>query len=81
MKKLVLLIMLIMCTSAFSTNVENPHLLTSSKHSDCDDHDDDDDDDDDHDDDDDDNPALPITDYLYIIAIAGVLYAGKKLII
>lgn len=32
MKKLVLLIMLIMCTSAFSINVENPHLLASGNY-------------------------------------------------
>lgn len=35
------------------------------------------DDDDDYDDDD---PSAPINDYLYILAITGVFYAGKKLI-
>jgi hypothetical protein len=42
-------------------------------------HDDDNDDDDNDDDDDDDYPAAPIIDYLYILAIAGVVYANKKL--
>ena len=82
MKKLVLLIMLIMCTSAFSINVESPHLLTSSNHRDCDDDEDDDDDHDDHhddddDDDDDDAPALPINGYAYILLIVGCIYIFK----
>ena len=43
---------------------------------------DDDDEDDDEDDDDDDNePGAPISDYLYLLGIAGVLYAGRKTIV
>ena len=74
MKKLVLLIMLIMCTlSSFSINVESPHLLTSSNYRDCDD---DDDHHDDEDDDDDDAPAL-INGYAYILLIVGCIYIFK----
>jgi len=41
-----------------------------------------DDDDDDEDEDDDDNePGAPISDYLYLLGIAGVVYAGRKTII
>jgi hypothetical protein len=47
---------------------------------DNDDYYDDNNNDDDDNNNNDDNPALPITDYLYIVAIAGVVYAGKKLI-
>jgi len=42
----------------------------------------DDDDDEDEDEDDDDNePGAPISDYLYLLGIAGVVYAGRKTII
>ena len=40
------------------------------------------DDDDDEDEEDDDNePGAPISDYLYLLGIAGVLYAGRKTIV
>lgn len=73
MKKLILLIMLIMCTSTFSANVESPNLLTSSEYSDCDDEDDHDDDDDD----DDDHPALPINGCACLLLIVGCIYIFK----
>ena len=84
MKKLLILIMLIICTSAFSTNVDTPHLVTSSEYSDCDDEDDDHDDegedvdDDDDDDDDDDHPAFPINGYACLLLIAGCIYIFKS---
>ena len=70
MKKLVLLIMLIMSNSAFSTNADNPHILISDNYIGYD-HDDD------HHDDDDDHSALPINDYLYLLLILGCVYAFK----
>ena len=35
-------------------------------------------DDDDDDDDDDNSPAAPISDYLYVIGAAGIVYAGRR---
>ena len=83
--------MLIMCTSGFSINVENPHLLTSGNYGgygknyddDDDDDDHDNDDDDDHDDDDffedddDEAPAALVNNYLYLLLIVGCIYAFK----
>ena len=84
MKKLLLLILLIICTSAFSINANNPHILISDNYTgygnDGDDHDydDDDHDDDDDDDDDDDNPAMPINDYVNLALVLGCIYAFKN---
>jgi hypothetical protein len=91
MKKLLLLILLIIGTSAFSINAGNSHILVSDNYigysRDCDDDDDDhddDDDDDDHDDDhddddddDDDHPALPINGYVGVLLILGCMYIFK----
>ena len=82
-KKLVLLIMLIMCTSSFSINAGSPHLLTSSNYRDCDDDEDDDhhddEDEDDDDDDDDDHPALLINEYAYLLLIIGCIFIFKSI--
>jgi hypothetical protein len=72
MKKVLLMIMLIMCTSGFSTNTKTPHLVTSSNHRDCDD--DEDDEGEDDDDDDDDHPALPINGYVGVLLIIGCIF-------
>ena len=84
MKKLLLLILLIIGTSAFSINADNSHLLTSDNYigygnDDDDDHDDDDDDDheEDDDDDDDDHSALPINEYIGLALVLGCIYAFK----
>ena len=68
-----------MCTSAFSINADNSHLLISDNYIGYDhDYDNDDEDcDDDEDDDDDDHSALPINDYLYLLLILGCVYAFK----
>jgi hypothetical protein len=75
MKKVLLMIMLVMCMSGFSTNTKTPHLLTSSNHRDCDDDEDDEGEDDhDDDDDDDDTPALPINGYVGVLLIIGCIF-------
>ncbi len=80
MKKVLLMIMLIMCTSGFSTNTKSPHLVTSSNYRDCDDDDDEDEDEgDDDDDDDDDHPALPINGYVDVLLILGCIYIFKTI--
>jgi len=79
MKKLLLLILLIICTSAFSINADNSHLLISDNYigygHDCDD--DYDDDEDDDEDDDDDHPGLPINEYIGLALVLGCIYAFK----
>jgi hypothetical protein len=79
MKKLLLLILLIICTSAFSINADNSHLLISDNYigygHDCDDDHDDDDEDDDEDDDD--HPGLPINEYIGLSLVLGCIYAFK----
>jgi hypothetical protein len=75
MKKVLLMIMLIMCTSGFSTNTKASHLLTSSNHRDCDD----DEDDEDDDDDDDDAPALPINGFGCLLLIVGYMFIFKSI--
>jgi len=75
MKKVLLMIMLIMCTSGFSTNTKTPHLVTSSNHRDCDD----DDDDEGEDDDDDDTPALPINGFGWLLLIVGYMFIFESI--
>ena len=90
MKKVLLMIMLIMCTSGFSKD-DNKYSCKDDfkdyydRDDDDDDHDDNrDDDDDDHDDDDDDDffddecpPATPIDDYINLVLVLGCVYAFK----
>lgn len=82
MKKVLLMIMLIMCTSGFSTNTKTPHLLTSSNYRDCDD-DNDDKREDDHDNEDegedDDHPALPINRFGCLLLIIGCVFIFKSI--
>jgi len=72
MKKVLLMIMLIMCMSGFSTNSKAPHLLTSSNHRDCDDDEDDEGEDDDH-------PALPINGFGWLLLIVGYMFIFKSI--
>ena len=79
MKKLLLLILLIMCTSSFSINADNSHLLISDNYIGYDhDYDDNDEDcDDDDEDEDDDHSALPINEYIGLALVLGCIYAFK----
>ena len=79
MKKVLLGALLLLSIATYSQDSFLDRIGNGNGHGHNDD-DNDDDDNDDDDNDDDDCPNLPITDYLYILGLVGVVYAGKKLI-
>jgi hypothetical protein len=83
MKRITLGALLLLSMTTLSQHPTTYDTGQSISHNDNRDEDDDDDyedDDDDDDDDDNDCPNVPITDGLYLLGMAGVIYMGRKLI-